>query len=71
MSKTDTIDAKKSGFAPSVFPTEDEMAIWRGLTPAEQRAAIMAKVEAGLRGPAATKATKADILAELRAERGA
>ncbi|WP_263626990.1 relaxase/mobilization nuclease domain-containing protein [Stappia stellulata] len=35
------------------------------------RAAIMGKVETGLRGPAATKATKAEILAELRAERGA
>ncbi|MFN3170698.1 MAG: hypothetical protein ACE37E_08395 [Hyphomicrobiales bacterium] len=71
MSKAETIDDTKANVIPSVFPTDEEMATWQKMTPAQQRAAIMSKVEKGLGGPAATKATKDDIMAELRAERGA
>lgn len=71
MSKADTIDGSKADVTPSVFPTDEEMAAWQKLTPAQQRAAIMRKAEKGLGGPAATKATKDEIMAELRAERGA
>lgn len=71
MSKAETIDGTKTNVIPSVFPTDEEMAAWQKMTPAQQRAAIMGKVEKGLDGPAATKATKDEIMAELRAERGA
>jgi hypothetical protein len=71
MSKADTIDATKTDVTPSVFPTDEDMAVWQKLTPAQQRDAIMRKVEKGLAGSAANKATKDEIMAELRAERGA
>jgi hypothetical protein len=71
MSKAETIDGTKTDVTPSVFPTDKDMAAWQKLTPAQQRDAIMRKVEKGLGGPPATKPTKDEIMAELRAERGA
>ena len=71
MSDTKTIDGTKLHLTPSVFPTDKERAAWQALTPDEQRTAIMRKVEHGLSGPAAQKASKGEIMAEVFAERNA
>ncbi|MFN3226817.1 MAG: hypothetical protein ACE360_11280 [Hyphomicrobiales bacterium] len=71
MSDTDTINEATTAFEPTVFPSKVDMAAWNAMTPEQQRAAIMAKVKKGLDGSAAQLATKAEIMAELRAERGA
>lgn len=64
-------DVKSAGqvFKSAVFPTEADMNIWNGLSPEEQRAAIRRDIDEGLKGPAAEKADKASLLAEVRAER--
>ncbi len=64
MSDTDTIDISGIKFSSSVFPTDEDMALWHSLGPAAQQAVIMRDVEQGLKGPPAAKASKADIMAE-------
>lgn len=68
MSKTDTIDVSHIELTPSVFPTDEEMQQWNALSAEEQRALIARKVDEGLQSPPASKATKAEIMAEVLAE---
>lgn len=71
MSYTDTMDISSIKFSSTVFPTDEDMAVWNSLTPAQQRAVIMRKVEKGLNGAPASKASKAELMAEVLAERNA
>lgn len=68
MSKIDSIDVSHINLTPSVFPTGEDMQVWNTLSPEEQRAVIARKVEEGLNSPPASKATKAEIMAEVLAE---
>jgi len=68
MSKPGALDISQISFASTAFPTEADMTLWRSLSPAEQRALILRDVEEGLRGPAAKKASKDEIMAEALAE---
>lgn len=68
MSDDETVDISRISFRSAVFPTDEDMRLWRSLSPQEQRAVIMCDVEEGLRGPAAKRAGKDEIVAEALAE---
>ncbi len=65
MSQTDTIDVSKINFSSTVFPTDEDMALWHSLSSGEQHAVIMRDVEQGLKGSAALKASKTEIMREV------
>lgn len=68
MSEVETIDVSHIQFSSTVFPTDEDMNLWNGLSPAEQRAVIARKVDEGLNSPPAQKTSKAEIMAEVLAE---
>lgn len=63
------VKSAEPAFQSTVFPTESDMTMWNSLTPEQQRAAIRRDIDDGLKGPAAQKADKASLLAEVKAER--
>lgn len=65
MSDTDTMDISSINFSSTVFPTDEDMAVWNSLTPEQQRAIIMRKVEKGLSGAPTSKASKSELMAEV------
>lgn len=65
MSHTDTIDVSRIKFTSTVYPTDEDMALWESLSPAEQHAVIMRDVATGLKGSPASKASKAEIMGEV------
>ena len=68
MGQIDAIDVSNIKFTSTVFPTDEDMQLWKSLSPAEQQAVIMADVEQGLKGPPASIASKAEIMAEVLAD---
>jgi len=68
MSDTKKIDVSHIKLTSTAFPTASDMTLWHSLSNAEQYAVIMRDVEEGLKGPAAGKSGKADLMAEVLAD---
>lgn len=68
MSQAKAVDISHISFTSTVFPTDEDMRLWRSLSPQQQRGVILRDVDDGVRGPAAEKASKDEIMAEALAE---
>ena len=68
MSDAKAIDISGIEFSSTVFPSPEDRALWKSLTPAERLAVIERDEEAGFRSGVARHASMHEILAEVRAE---
>jgi hypothetical protein len=62
-----TIDVSHVTFASTAFPTPEDKALWKSLTPAERLAVIERDEEAGFKSGVASNVSLREILAEVRA----
>ncbi len=67
MSDPKTTDAPDIQFSSTVFPTEEDMALWESLSTDEQRAIVARDEEAGFRSGAAPEESLSERLARVRA----
>jgi len=66
MSEPKTINAPDVKFSSTVFPTEEDAALWESLSPEEQRAIIARDEEVGFRSGIAPKESLTARLARVR-----
>lgn len=68
MSGTKLIDLTTIHFSSTVFPTEDDLAVWNNLSDEEQMAIIERDEESAYQSGIAPHKTKEEILARVRAK---
>ncbi len=68
MEHIETVDISDIKFTSTVFPTPEDMALWKSLTPEQKRAVELRDVKEGQASGLATPCTMADIIAEAKAE---
>lgn len=59
-------DISRLLFASSAFPTDEDMALWNSLTPAEKHAVVLRDEEAGFQSGVAKAETLNERLARVR-----
>lgn len=67
MSQAKVVDISHISFTSTVFPTDEDMRLWRSLSPAERAAVIARDEEAGFRSGAAEAESLDDRLKRVRA----
>lgn len=63
------VDISHIHFTSSAAPTEEDMKLWHSLTPEEQEAVVIRDIEEGLKGPAAERCSKEELMTEALAKR--
>ena len=65
---TENPDISLICFQSTTFPTEEDMKLWRTLTPAQQQAVIDRDIQEGLKGLRAARQTQDEIVSAVLAE---
>lgn len=68
MSEVKLVDISNITFTSTVFPTDEDKALWASLTDEQRRAVIAQSEQAGFDSGVAERASLHEILGELRAE---
>lgn len=61
-------DSSKNVISSTAFPTASDLKQWHSLSVDEQQALILRDVKEGLDGPAADRAGKSDLIADVLSE---
>ncbi len=68
MKDTKTVDVSHIKFTSTAFPTDEDMKLWRGLTPEQREAVIIEAEEKGFRSGIAPDEPAEERLARVRAK---
>ena len=68
MKDTKTIDVSHIKFTSTAFPTDEDMKLWRGVTPEQREAVIIEAEEKGYRSGIALDEPAEERLARVRAK---
>ena len=68
MKDTKIIDVSHIKFTSTAFPTDEDMKLWRGLTPEQREAVIIEAEEKGFRSGIALDESAEERLARVRAK---
>lgn len=68
MNEVKTIDVSGIRFTSTVFPTDEDKALWASLSDEQRRAVIEQSEQAGFDSGVAERASLHEILSEIRAE---